>query len=228
MSYDVIVLGGGPAGMSAALNVRARGRSALVVSNPLNENPLWQAEKVDNHLGMPGQSGAEMLQNLRRHAEGAGADFREGRVVSAMALDGTWYLSIGPEMETARAVVLGYSASAREEAEFLSSIGCSVTYFEKPRTCIIEGGAQVERVTVNGETVACACVFLLRPAMAPTDLFPGLEVEGSFVKVDRKMSTNLPGLFAAGDCTGGPLQVSKAIGEGLVAGQSAAAYVSKK
>ena len=268
MSYDVIVLGGGPAGMSAALNVRARGRSALVVSNPLNENPLWQAEKVDNHLGMPGQSGAEMLQNLRRHAEDAGADFREGRVVSAMALDGTWYLSIGPEMETARAVVLasggqrgkkfpgeaeflgrgvsycatcdgmlyrgksvvvlGYSASAREEAEFLSSIGCSVTYFEKPRTCIIEGGAQVERVTVNGETVACACVFLLRPAMAPTDLFPGLEVEGSFVKVDRKMSTNLPGLFAAGDCTGGPLQVSKAIGEGLVAGQSAAAYVSKK
>ena len=62
--------------------------------------------------------------------------------------------------------------------------------------------------------------------MAPTDLFPGLEVEGSFVKVDRKMQTNLPGLFAAGDCTGGPLQVSKAVGEGLIAGQSAAAYAA--
>jgi thioredoxin reductase (NADPH) len=64
--------------------------------------------------------------------------------------------------------------------------------------------------------------------MAPTDLFPALEVEGSFVKVDRKMATNIPGLFAAGDCTGGPLQVSKAIGEGLIAGQSAAAYAAKK
>ncbi|MPN21690.1 hypothetical protein SDC9_169070 [bioreactor metagenome] len=39
------------------------------------------------------------------------------------------------------------------------------------------------------------------------------------------MATGLPGVFAAGDCTGGPLQVSKAAGEGLVAGQSAAAYV---
>ena len=232
MSYDVIILGGGPAGMSAALNVRARGRSALVVSNPLQENPLWQAEKVDNHLGMPAQSGAEMLTNLRRHAESSGAVFREGRVVSAMALEDTWYVSIGTEMETARALVLASGVQRGRkfpgEAEFLSSIGCSVTYFEKPRTCVIEGGSQVERVTVNGETVECACVFLLRPAMAPTDLFPGLEVEGSFVKVDRKMATNLPGLFAAGDCTGGPLQVSKAIGEGLIAGQSAAIYISKK
>ena len=69
-------------------------------------------------------------------------------------------------------------------------------------------------------------VFLLRPTMAPTDIFPGLETENGYVTVNRKMATNLTGLFAAGDCTGGPLQVSKAAGEGLVAGQSAAAYVA--
>ncbi|MFR1616249.1 MAG: hypothetical protein ACLSUM_02410 [Dysosmobacter welbionis] len=40
------------------------------------------------------------------------------------------------------------------------------------------------------------------------------------------MATNLPGLFAAGDCTGGPLQVSKAAGDGLIAGQSAAAWAA--
>ena len=62
--------------------------------------------------------------------------------------------------------------------------------------------------------------------MAPTDLFPGLAVEGNFVKVDRKMATNLPGHFAAGDCTGRPQQESKAVGEGLIAGQSAAAYAA--
>lgn len=266
MSYDVLVLGGGPAGLSAALNVRARGRSVLVVSNPLNENPLWQSEKVDNHLGMPAQSGAEMLTAMHRHAESAGVEFMTGRAVTAMAMDGTWYVSVGTEMENAKALVLasgilrgkkfegeeaylgrgvsycatcdgmlyrgksvvvvGYSDSARREADFLAGIGCQVTYFDRPKTCRIEGSSQVERVIVNGEAVEAQGIFLLRPAMAPTDLFPALATEGGYVKVDRKMQTNLPGLFAAGDCTGGPLQVSKAVGEGLIAGQSAAAYVA--
>ena len=69
-------------------------------------------------------------------------------------------------------------------------------------------------------------VFILRPTMAPTELFPGLAVEQGYVTVDRRMATNLPGLFAAGDCTGGPLQVSKAAGDGLIAGQSAAAWAA--
>ena len=54
MTYDVMVLGGGPAGLSAALNVRARGRSVLVVSNPLEENPLWRAERVEKLSGTSG------------------------------------------------------------------------------------------------------------------------------------------------------------------------------
>ena len=58
------MIGGGPAGLSAAINVRARGRSALVVSNPLEENPLWRAEKVDNYLGLPGLSGGGNIIEL--------------------------------------------------------------------------------------------------------------------------------------------------------------------
>ena len=67
-------------------------------------------------------------------------------------------------------------------------------------------------------------MFILRQAVAPTDLLPQLETEGGVVKVDRRMATNVEGVFAAGDCTGAPLQVSKAVGEGLIAGQSAAAW----
>ena len=122
--------------------------------------------------------------------------------------------------------VLGYSDSARQEAEFLERIGCRVTYFDRPRTCEIRGGDKVRSVTCDGRTADVECVFILRPALAPTDLFPGLETEQGYVAVNRRMATNLPGLFAAGDCTGGPLQVAKAGGEGLIAGQSAAAHVS--
>ena len=183
MSYDVLVIGGGPAGMSAALNVRARGGRVLVVSNPLEENPLWRSKLVDNHLGMPGLSGKEMLTQFRRHAEAAGAEFREGKVLSTVQAGDDWYVSIGSDMEHAKALVLaagvarggkfpgeeallgrgvsycatcdgmlyrgkpvavlGYSDTARREAEYLTGIGCFVTYFDRPRTCSIAGGNQV-------------------------------------------------------------------------------------
>ena len=122
--------------------------------------------------------------------------------------------------------VLGYTDTARHEAEFLQGIGCSVTYFPNPKSCTISGGSHVEQIVCDGERADVEGVFILRPTMAPTDIFPGLAVENGYVAVDRKMATNLPGVFAAGDCTGGPLQVSKATGEGLIAGQSAAAYAA--
>ena len=125
-----------------------------------------------------------------------------------------------------RVAVLGWTPSAEKEAAFLEGIGCQVLYLDKPRDCAIRGAEKVEAVTCGGVTEAVEAVFLLRPAMAPGDLFPGLETGGGFVAVDREMRTNLPGVFAAGDCTGGPLQVSKAVGEGLTAGQKAAAFAA--
>lgn len=268
MSYDVLVIGGGPAGLSAAINARARGKSVLVVSNPLEENPLWRSEKVDNYLGLPAMTGAELLTAFQKHAESAGATFKVGRVLNAAMMGNEWYVSIGSDVEEARTVVLaagvargnkfpgeeeflgrgvsycatcdgmlyrerpvavlGWADSARQEADFLTSIGCQVSFFEKPKTCEIKGDKTVESVTCDGKTVQADCVFILRPAMPPTDLFPGLSMDGGFVAVNRQMATNLPGLFAAGDCTGGPLQVSKAAGEGLIAGQSAARWIDKK
>lgn len=264
MPYDVLVIGGGPAGLSAAINVRARGRSVLVVSNPPEENPLWKSEKVDNYLGMPGVRGQEMLETMRHHAETAGVEFRTGQVLTAMQMGNQWYVTVGTEMESAYAVVLaagvsrgkkfpgeaellgrgvsycatcdgmlyrgravavlGYTERAKEEAAFLGSIGCAVTYFDHPKQCEIRGDGKVEAIHCEGQTLPVDAVFLLRPTLAPTDLFPELTLEQNYVAVDRKMATNLPGLFAAGDCTGTPLQVAKAVGEGLIAGQNAAAY----
>ena len=124
--------------------------------------------------------------------------------------------------------VAGFSDTARQEAEFLQKIGCSVTYFDHPKRCEIQGTDRVGSITCDGRTVPVEGVFILRPTMAPTELFPGLAVEQGYVTVDRRMATSLPGLFAAGDCTGGPLQVSKAVGEGLIAGQSAAAWAAAR
>ena len=265
MSYEVLVIGGGPAGLSAAINVRARGKSVLVVSNPMEENPLWKSEKVDNYPGLPGVTGAELLEALRSHAEDLGTEFLSGKVLSAVFAVDTWYVSVGPEVLETKALVLaagvargkkfpgeerflgrgvsycatcdgmlyrsrtvavlGWTETARQEADYLRGIGCGVTYFHRPGVCSINGESKVESVTCDGETVPAEGVFLLRPTVAPDDLFPGLATEKGFVTVDRSMTTSLPGVFAAGDCTGGPLQAAKATGEGLIAGQSAARYV---
>ena len=65
----------------------------------------------------------------------------------------------------------------------------------------------------------------LRAATPPDALVPGLALENGFVKTDAAMRTNIPGLFAAGDMTGKPLQVANAVGDGLVAALAAVDYL---
>ena len=91
----------------------------------------------------------------------------------------------------------------------------------------ILGDGAVTAVQAGGQLLPCEGVFLLRSAVSPGQLLPGLAFDGPYLQVNRDMATNLPGVFAAGDCTGLPLQVSKAVGEGLVAGLRAAEYLDQ-
>lgn len=137
-------------------------------------------------------------------------------------------------------IVIGYSAKEEEEAEFLSGMAAKVTYIpmynepvELPEKVSIVRGKPVEIkaeggvkkvVTDQGEYEADG-IFVLRDAISPGQLVPGLETDGSHVVVDRKMCASLPGCFAAGDIVGTPYQYIKAAGEGNIAAISAAAYV---
>ena len=132
-----------------------------------------------------------------------------------------------------------HSPEAPQEANFLHSIGCSVTYiagrrpdtleagvaFRAGRVEAVEGGAAVEAVRVGGAALPVQGVFILRAATPPDALVPGLALENGFVKTDAAMRTNIPGLFAAGDMTGKPLQVANAVGDGLVAALAAVDYL---
>lgn len=69
----------------------------------------------------------------------------------------------------------------------------------------------------------CEGVFLLRASVAPVDLLKDLAMENGHVQVNAAMETNLPGVYAAGDCVGKPYQIAKAVGEGQIAALSAVA-----
>ena len=68
-------------------------------------------------------------------------------------------------------------------------------------------------------------VFMLRERVSPAILMGGLQTENGHVTVGRDMSTNIPGCYAAGDCTGRPYQYAKAVGEGNVAAHSVSEFL---
>ncbi len=90
----------------------------------------------------------------------------------------------------------------------------------------IEGAGHVERIAAEGEALAVSGVFFLRSAIPPDSLVGGLKTDGAHIVVGRDLSTNLRGLFAAGDVTGLPYQYAKAAGEGLVAAHSVKKYLN--
>lgn len=274
--YDILIVGGGPAGLSAAVAAQSRGKRCLVISNPWERNPLSKAPQIHNYLGMPGVTGREMMERFRRHALDLGAELRVGRVLSAMALDGVFYLTVGSQVYEGRKLILaagvqrgqkypgeehlvgrgvsycatcdgmlyrkrpvaviGRAKDAPLEANYLQQIGCRVTYVSPTEPVGLEpriprvranrleilGEGSVTGLLADGASIPCEGVFILRETVAPNDLFPDLAVEEGYLRVNRQMETNLPGVYAAGDCTGKPLQISKAVGEGLIAGEAAA------
>ena len=281
MSYDILVLGSGPAGLAAAVAARGRGKSVLVIGNRWQDSPLARAERVDNYLGLPAGSGKDLLAQFYDHAVKAGADFVTGRAVSMMVYGGV-FATVGSQVYDGKALILapgvqrqakypgeetylgrgvsycatcdgmlyrgkpvavaGRSPDAPLEANYLKSLGCQVTYvavqrpegldgdipFVRGSRLAVIGEQAVTALEVDGVKLPCAGVFILRQAVAPTDLLPQLETENGVIRVDRTMATNLPGVFAAGDCTGGPLQVAKAVGEGHVAALSACAWLEEQ
>jgi thioredoxin reductase (NADPH) len=126
-----------------------------------------------------------------------------------------------------RVFVWGTVEEADSEAAYLASIGCEVTRTGAKMLEIL-GEGPVTGIRADGEEIACDGVFIFRHTIAASSLLPGLETEKGVIRADSAMRTNLPGVFAAGDCVGAPYQIAKAAGEGQIAALSAAAYIDGK
>ncbi len=271
---DVVVIGGGPAGFSAAVNVRARGASCLIVSNDIASNPLAKSTRIDNYIGMYGVSGTDMLLKMKEDAIQSGAEYRVGHVLSVAPFGDHFMIAIGSDVVEARRVILAIGVRAPKkltgeeehlgrgvsycatcdgmlyrskkalvigdaddlmhEAALLKRIGVDVTVVGKKRPkeqmgeipfveakpLVIEDGTPITLKTDHGE-MDTDVVFILRNEQAIDTMVPGIETDGRFIKVDDRMQTSVQGLFAAGDCVGKPLQIAKAVSDGLLAAWSA-------
>lgn len=277
---DILIVGAGPAGLSAAINAITRGKTVRIFNN--RENYLSKAEQVDNHLGFYNTSGKELMDKFINHANAMGVKVEQGKVVNILPLGESFMININGEIVESKKVILAMgimkvkelpgegnllgsgvsycatcdgmlyrgknaivwdqSNEALDEANYLESIGVNVTFVsEKPQSenlsknikyvkgklSEIIGNNKVESVIVDNDNLEADAVFMLRDGVAPTALVDGLELDGNFITVDRNMETNIKGIYATGDITGKPLQLSKAVSEGLIAAQHAAIEIDK-
>ena len=124
--------------------------------------------------------------------------------------------------------VIGNGKEAVEDADFLEGIGCQVIRLQQNGKYEISGGLKADTVTFKGESYKVDGIFIIKDTVSVTRLVPGLEYEQGGIVVDRHMATTVPGVFAAGDCTGKPYQLAKAAGEGNIAALSAVDYLAGK
>jgi thioredoxin reductase (NADPH) len=148
----------------------------------------------------------------------------------------------GPLYRGKDVAIIGYNEEAEPEADYLGEICRKVYYLPlykkqpqvsenveiiRERPLAVEGDQAVRTLKTSKNQLPVDGVFIVGAETSPERLVPGLELTEHYIKVNRNMETNLPGIFAAGDCTGPPYQLSKSTGEGQIAGLNATKMVLK-
>lgn len=139
--------------------------------------------------------------------------------------------------------IIGYNDEAEEEANFLSEIASNVYYVPMyklenklnnniniidDRPVEIKGEKLVNKLVLKKSELDIEGIFIIKDSVSPKYMVPGLEVEGSHIKSDKNMSTNIEGLYVAGDCAGKPYQYLKSAGQGQTAVSSAISHLDKQ
>ena len=139
-------------------------------------------------------------------------------------------------------VVIGETAEAEEDVNYLEEVTGKVYYVplykelqhvnenveiirSKPKQIL--GETVVTGLTLDDRDIEAQGIFIAKETTPIAQILGGLELENNAIKVGRFMETNMPGVFAAGDCTGRPYQVSNAVGEGVIAALEAVSYLHK-
>ena len=138
--------------------------------------------------------------------------------------------------------VIGASPKEEKEANYLAELASSIIYIPLYKDVInlsskievvreiptsIEGNIKVSKLKTNKSEYEVEGIFILRDAISPKNLVPGLVTDEDRVVVDRNMATNIKGLFACGDIVGRPYQAIKAAGEGNIAALSAVEFIDE-
>ena len=150
--YDTIIIGSGSAGLSAAVYAKRAQMNAVVIEKEyMGTGQIAVSERVDNYLGLYGESGFDLGEKFREHAEAVGTEFVEGEV-TAVERSGSGYKIILSDEKTFETKTVVFAAGARPrtlgikgEDEFsgkgLSYCAvCDGAFYKNKITAVIGGG----------------------------------------------------------------------------------------
>jgi thioredoxin reductase (NADPH) len=281
---DILILGYGPAGISAALYGLRAGLDVQLVGK--DAGALAKAHKIENYFGLKEPlTGEELAEVGKSQALALGAKIADDEVTDLM-FDGNEFVATGLAGSFRGKVCIMATGAARKktplpgmaEMEGHGVSYCAVcdAFFYRKKNVAVLGSGEYALHEVNELLSVVGSVTLLTNGMDVTAKFPenvqietrkiaGLKGAGQFEGVrfddgsesnfdgmfvamgsanatdlalkagaafdagklvlDKDFQTTVPGLFAAGDCTGGTLQVAVAVGEGAIAGLAAIKYL---
>ena len=139
--------------------------------------------------------------------------------------------------------IIGYNRDAEEEANYVSELAAKLYYVPlyqgdyglaksieivKDKPIEIKGSSTVEKLILKSREIHTDGIFVMKESVSPGQLVPGLKIEDGHIFVNRDLSTNIPGCYAAGDCTGKPYQFMKSAGEGQAAALNVVQYLNDK
>lgn len=150
--YDLVIIGSGPAGLSAAVYAKRACLSVLVIEKEaFAGGQMVYTEEVDNYLGLNAKSGFELAESFKQHALDLDASFAEGAVEKIVPKDGKWSLHMesGEDIET-KTVLLATGATHRKLGvpgeETFAGVGvsycatCDGAFFQGKSVAVVGGG----------------------------------------------------------------------------------------
>ncbi len=283
--YDVIIIGAGPAGISAGLYVKRANLKVLILYK--EQAGLEKADFVENYYGFEnGISGRELYTIGIKQANNLGIDIKKEEVTNIQMYKRNQYkvsteenvyeakiiiLATGNKKNTPKikgikefegkgvsycAVcdgffyrnkdisVLGNGKYAISEANELINIAKSITILtdgkEPPEIRAdnvkidtrkireVRGNKKIEEIDFeDNQTLKTDGIFVALGVAGGSEFAKklGIITNKDRIVVNENMETNIPGILACGDCTGGLLQISKAVYEGTKAGLQAIKYL---